>query len=104
MLGLETALGVALAVLDVPLAVVVAALSWKPAAIAGVGDRHGGPIAAGRAANLVVFDPDERWQVRPAGLASRSRNTPYAGMDLCGRVRHTVFRGTPVVLDGAAQR
>ena len=104
MLGLETALGVALAVLDLPLADVVAALSWKPAAIAGVGDRHGVPIAAGNAANLVVFDPEERWQVRPAALASRSRNTPYVGVDLRGKVRHTVFRGTPVVIDGAPTR
>ena len=104
MLGLETALGVALAVLVMPLTDVVAALSWKPAAIAGVGDRHGGPIDPGRPANLVVFDPDERWQVRPAALASRSRNTPYVGMDLRGRVRHTVFRGSPVVIDGTPQR
>jgi dihydroorotase len=104
MLGLETALGVALAVLDLPLADVVAALSWQPAAIAGVADRHGGPIVAGRPANLVVFDPAERWQVRPAALASRSRNTPYVGVDLRGKVRHTVLRGTPVVIDGAAQQ
>jgi dihydroorotase len=104
MLGLETALGVALAVLELPLVDVVAALSWKPAAIAGVGDRHGVPIAPGQAANLVVFDPEERWQVRPAGLASRSRNTPYVGVDLRGKVRHTVFRGTPVVIDGVPQR
>jgi dihydroorotase len=104
MLGLETALGVALAVLDLPLADVVGALSWRPAAIAGVGGRHGGPIAPGAAANLVVFDPHERWQVRPAALASRSRNTPYVGIELRGRVRHTVFRGSPVVIDGAAQR
>ena len=93
MLGLETALGVALAELDMPLVDIVAALSWKPAAIAGVGDRHGLPVEAGNTANLVVFDPEERWQVRPAALASRSRNTPYVGRDLRGRVRHTVFRG-----------
>lgn len=104
MLGLETALGVALAVLDLPLGDVVAALSWKPAAIAGVADRHGTPVTPGNPANLVVFDPDERWQVRPAGLASRSRNTPFVGMELRGRVRHTVFRGEPVVRDGAATR
>ena len=104
MLGLETALGVALAVLDMPLADVVAALSWKPAAIAGVADRHGAPIEAGNPANLVVFDPDAAWQVRPGALASRSRNTPFVGMDLRGRVRHTVFRGEPVVRDGVAQR
>ena len=104
MLGLETALGVALAVLDMPLADVVAALSWKPAAIAGVADRHGVAIQAGNPANLVVFDPDAAWQVRPGALASRSRNTPFVGMDLRGRVRHTVFRGQPVVRDGVAQR
>jgi dihydroorotase len=91
-------------VLDLPVADVIAALSWKPATIAGVADRHGGPITAGRPANLVVFDPEERWQVRPATLASRSRNTPYGGIDLRGKVRHTVFRGTPVVIEGVAQR
>jgi dihydroorotase len=104
MLGLETALGVALAVLDLPLVDTLAALSWKPSAIAGVGDRHGGPIVPGAAANLVVLDPDERWQVRPSALASRSRNTPYVGMELRGRVRHTVFRGQPVVVAGVALR
>ena len=104
MLGLETALGVALAVLDLPLTAVVAALSWQPAAIVGVGDRHGTPITPGNPANLVVFDPDERWQVRPAALASRSRNTPFVGMDLRGKVRHTVFRGEPVVSDGVATK
>ena len=48
--------------------------------------------------------PPSAWQVRPAALASRSRNTPYVGRDLRGRVRHTVFRGAPVVRDGVATR
>ncbi|MDQ3468932.1 MAG: dihydroorotase [Actinomycetota bacterium] len=104
MVGLETALGVALAALDMPLADVVGALSWKPAAIAGVADRHGRPVAPGEPANLCVFDPHERWQVRPAALASRGHNTPYIGRDLRGRVRHTLFAGNPVVIDGVAQR
>ena len=104
MLGLETALGVGLTELDMPLADVVAALSWKPAAIAGVGDRHGRPIAPGEPANLAVFDPDDEWKVQPARLASKSRNTPYVGRTLRGRVRHTVFGGVPVVVDGEAQR
>ena len=81
MLGLETALGVALAELDLPLQDVVAALSWKPAAIAGVSDRHGVPIQEGGTANLVVFDPTVSWSVRPAALASNSRNTPVRGQD-----------------------
>lgn len=104
MIGLETALGVSLTELTMPLADVVAALSWKPAVIADLADRHGRPVATGEPANLCVFDPDVRWQVRPATLASRSHNTPFVGRDLRGRVRHTLFRGDPVVRDGAAQR
>lgn len=104
MLGLETALGVALAHLDLPVAEVVAALSWKPAAIARVDDRHGRPVEPGEPANLAVFDPTVEWQVDPAALASRSRNTPYVGRALRGRVRHTVFAGTPTVIDGVARR
>lgn len=102
MLGLETALGVCLAHLDMPLVDVVAALSWNPAAIAGVADEHGRPVMVGEPANLVVFDPEETWQVQPARLASRSRNTPFVGVDLKGRVRHTLLRGEPVVRDGKA--
>jgi len=104
MLGLETALGVSLACLDMPLADVVGALSWKPAAIAGVDDRHGRPITVGEPANLTVFDPDSEWEVVPARLASKSRNTPYVGVALRGRVRHTIFNGAPVVLDGQPLR
>jgi dihydroorotase len=104
MLGLETSLGVCLANLDMPLRDVVAALSWQPAAIAGVADEHGRPVMAGEPANVVVFDPDATWQVQPARMASKSRNTPYVGRDLKGRVRHTLLRGEPVVQDGKAMR
>ncbi|MEY2400534.1 MAG: dihydroorotase [Ilumatobacteraceae bacterium] len=104
MLGLETALALAITELDMPLADIVAALSWKPASIAGLGDRHGRPIAAGEPANLVVFDPNDEWTVVAARLASKSRNTPYAGRTLRGKVRHTLLAGTPVVTDGLAQR
>jgi dihydroorotase len=104
MLGLETALGVSIAHLDMPLVDIVAALSWKPAAIAGVADRHGRPIVVGEPANLTVFDPDVEWEVVPARLASKSRNTPYVGVPLRGRVVHTLLRGEAVVLDGTAGR
>ncbi|MGZ4699857.1 MAG: dihydroorotase [Ilumatobacteraceae bacterium] len=104
MLGLETALALAITELDMPLAQVVAALSWKPVAIARIGDRHGRPIAVGEPANLVVFDPGEQWTVVPARLASKSRNTPYAGRAMRGKVRHTLLAGDAVVVDGTAQR
>ena len=104
MLGLETALALALGELGLDLHAVIALLSQNPARIAGLSARHGGPVAAGRAANLTVFDPDLTWSVIPAKLASKSRNTPYAGRSVRGKVRHTFFDGVAVVLDGEAQR
>jgi dihydroorotase len=104
MLGLETALALALTELDLPIESVLALLSWQPAAIAGLADRHGGPIEPGREANLCVIDPTARWVVEPDRLASRARNTPYAGRKVTGRVRHTLLRGEPVVVDGEARR
>lgn len=104
MLGLQTALALALTELDLPIGEVLALLSWQPARILGVDDEHGLPVAAGNPANLVVIDPTATWVVDPAALASRSRNTPYAGRTLTGQVRHTVLFGEPVVVDGAAQR
>ncbi len=104
MLGLETALGVALGVLQVDLTHLVRVMSINPARIAGIADRHGRDIDTGAPANLVVFDPTVAWQVAPDSLASKSRNTPYVGMTLRGKVRHTMFNGTFTVLDGAAQR
>jgi len=104
MLGLETALSLALFELDLPPERVLALMSWQPAAIAGLEARHGGPVAPGRPANLCVVDPAATWTVEASAMASRSRNTPYAGRTLTGRVRHTVLFGEPVVVDTEAQR
>jgi dihydroorotase len=104
MLGLETALALALTELTLPIERVLALLSWQPARIAGIDAEHGGPIAEGRTANLCVIDPGAVWVVEPERLASRSRNTPYAGRKLRGRVRHTILAGEPVVIDCEAQR
>ncbi len=127
MLGLETALAVTCAALgdDVPKEQLFALMSQQPARIAGVGparraggrragalpgpgrpvgSAQGGWVQAGAAANLCVFDPHATWVVDPGALASRSRNTPFAGWTLRGRVRHTILRGEPVVIDAQAQR
>ena len=104
MLGLETALALALTELDLSLDEIIGLLSGRPAAIAGIADRHGGRIEPGRPANLCVIDPAAVWVVDPDRLASRARNTPYAGRKLTGRVRHTLWRGEAVVIDGEAQR
>jgi dihydroorotase len=103
MLGLETALPLTLRELRLPPREALALLSWKPARIAGLAD-HGKPILPGRPANLCVIDPRAQWVVRPDFLASRSRNTPFTGRTMAGRVRHTVLHGEPVVVDGEALR
>jgi dihydroorotase len=106
MLGLETALALTLAelvdqhVLDLPAA--LAALSTKPAHSRGI-DGHGGPIVPGAPANLVLFDPAATWTVDARRVQSRSRNTPYAGMTLRGRVVHTLLRGRFTLRDGTVQ-
>jgi dihydroorotase len=104
MLGLQTALSLALTELALPIAEVLALLSWRPAQILGVDDEHGLPVAGGNPAHLTVIDPSATWVVDPAALASRSRNTPYAGRTLTGRVRHTLLAGEPVVVDAEPQR
>ncbi len=103
MLGLQTALSLALTELELPIARIFSLLSSGPARIARADDRHG-HVAVGRAANLCVVDPSATWIVDAARLASKSRNTPYAGRTLRGVVRHTVFNGAATVVDGIARR
>jgi dihydroorotase len=101
MLGLETALSLALTQLGLPIERVLALLSWQPARIAGI---ETGAIEPGRTASLCVVDTSVQWTVDPQRLASRSRNTPYAGRSMTGKVRHTIYKGELVVFDGEAQR
>ena len=104
MLGLETALALALTELDLPVQQVLAALSWNPAAAIGIAKTHGRPVAEGEPANLCVIDPEVTWTVDGATMASRSTNTPFQGRELRGRVRHTLLFGEPVVIAGEPQR
>jgi dihydroorotase len=104
MVGLETALGVAIAHLDMALADIIATLSWKPAAIAGLDEQHGRNIEPGAPANLTIFDPNEEWEVVPAMLASKSHNTPFVGVPLRGKVRDTILDGKFTVRNGSATR
>ena len=58
----------------------------------------------GHVGSVCVVDPNVQWTVDPLRLASRSRNTPYAGRAMTGTVRHTIYKGEAVVVDGEAQR
>jgi dihydroorotase len=104
MLGLETALALAVTELDLPLEHILGLMSWQPAEIVGLGADAGGRVQPGiYGMKLCVFDPDETWTVERDKLASLSRNTPYAGRTLRGKVRHTILGSEVVVLDGEAQ-
>lgn len=119
MIGLETAFSVAFGELvardnlrvpshlepdAIGFADLVALFTTNPARIAGVDRERRQSIDSGAPADLVVFDPSERWNVRLEDIASRSQNTPFAHQNLTGRVRHTIYRGEPVVIDATAQR
>ncbi|MET9291882.1 dihydroorotase [Streptomyces sp. NPDC003077] len=103
MVGLETALSVVQhTMVDSGLldwAGVADRMSFRPAAIGRL-EGHGRPVAPGEPANLTLVDSAYRGVVDPAGFASRSRNTPYEGRELPGRVTHTFLRGRATVVDG----
>ena len=104
MLGLETALAVINTSLELDARKIVELMSWNPARIAGLDARHGRAVAAGEPANVCVWNTTDVWEVSRDGLASKSKNTPYHGMNVRGRVRHTLFNGQIVVNEGKATR
>ncbi|MEP6463131.1 MAG: dihydroorotase [Frankiaceae bacterium] len=103
MLGLQTALSVVVSTMvstgRLDWAGVADRMSRRPARIGRVRGQ-GSSLAVGSPANVVLVDPAARWTVDPAALASRSRNTPFAGMELPAAVVATFLRGRPTVLDG----
>ncbi len=65
-------------------------LSTQPARILGVA---GGTLQAGTPADITVIDPTSTWTVDPKRFGSLSRNTPYAGWQLQGKITHTIVGG-----------
>ena len=107
MVGLQSALPVVLETMHR-----TGALDWRgvadrmsvtPARIGRL-DGHGQDLVAGAPANVVLVDATAMVTVDPAALVSRSRNTPFAGRTLPGRIVATILRGQPTVLDGKVQR
>ncbi|MFJ9942524.1 dihydroorotase [Streptomyces erythrochromogenes] len=103
MVGLETALSVVQQTMVetglIDWAGVAERMSFAPARIGGL-ENHGRPVSAGEPANLTLVDTSYRGVVDPAHFASRSRNTPYEGRELPGRVTYTFLRGRATVVDG----
>jgi dihydroorotase len=95
--GLETALGLGLRELVgtgvLSLAELIERMSTGPARVFHL---PGGTLKPGSPADLVLFDPGSRWRVDPSRFFSKSRNTPFAGWELTGRVVRTVVGGRTV--------
>ena len=96
--GIETALGILLAIVDagrLPLARAIELLTTGPASVLGGRSRRAGwvGLVEGAPADLVVFDRAERWTVTADGLASRGKNTPLLGRALGGQVLVTLAAG-----------
>jgi len=94
-IGLETALGLSLRWLHkewkLPLGRVLSLLSAQPAALLGMKGR--GALTVGSFADVVVFDPKAEWVYRAAEGKSKSRNTPFDGWTMQGKVHWTISEG-----------
>jgi dihydroorotase len=98
--GLETSLGLSLAVLHrqhgMPLAQVLALLSARPAAVLGL---RAGSLEVGASADVVLLAPETEWAYRVSESRSRSRNTPFDGWSLPGKIHLTMRAGRTVLAE-----
>jgi dihydroorotase len=96
--GLETALGLAITQLHgkhkIPLARIVELFTAGPARVVDLRGR--GTLARGNPADVTIFDPKKRWTFEAAKSRSKSRNTPFDGWQLTGKVVATIVGGKMV--------
>ena len=99
-IGLETALALGITELvekgHLTLVQLMEKMSLNPARLYRLADPV---IEAGAAADLVIFDPEEAWTVTEEELRSKSKNTPFLGQELFGRVKYTICGGKVVYKD-----
>ena len=103
MVGLETALSVVVkSMIETKLMDwqrLVESMSIAPAKIAGYSNQ-GRLIEVGAPANIVLIDPAAKWQVRRDRLNSKSKNTPFDGMELPAVITDVFYSGKRTVIDG----
>ena len=68
----------------------LAKITKAPATLLGI---EAGTLAVGHAADVCIFDPAAHWIVDRASLKSQGKNTPFLGVEVPGRVRHTLIDG-----------
>lgn len=102
--GLETAFALTMGLVEdgvLSLEQAVQKLTSAPAAAFGL---KKGTLAVGADADVVIVDHDEQWEVDPARFRSKSRNTPFAGWKVKGRVKTTIVGGQVVFEAGPLER
>ena len=102
--GLETALPLTLGLVEegvLSLEQAVQKLTSAPATAFGL---NKGTLAVGADADVVIVDQQEQWEVDPTKFRSKSRNTPFAGWKVKGRVHVTIVGGRVVFEAGVAER
>ena len=75
---------------QIALPTALARITVNAASILGIDAGH---LSAGADADVCVFDPERYWKVEPATLLSQGKNTPFSGIELKGRVTHTLVGG-----------
>jgi dihydroorotase len=68
-------------------------ITARPAALLGIDAGH---LSVGAAADICIFDADDHWRIDAGSLKSQGKNTPFSGIELRGRVTHTLVGGTVV--------
>ncbi len=94
-IGMETSLAATLTALEgeLSLSEIIEKMSWNPARILHI---PAGTLQVGAPADVVLFDPEQRWTVDETKLHGKSKNTPFKGMTLKGKVVMTIFHGRVV--------
>ncbi|MCC2641016.1 MAG: pyrC [Nitrospira sp.] len=94
--GLETALSLTLALVDEGILTMESAVEKLATAPARAFSLDAGTLAVGAPADLAIVDPHMQWEVDPSRFRSKSRNTPFAGWKVKGRVTTTIVSGRMV--------
>lgn len=101
--GLETALSLGITVLVgegwlTPMEL-IAKMTWNPAKMLGI-DNNVGKLSVGKVADITIISPNEIYKINPNTFASKSKNTPFDGFDVKGKVLYTIVEGNIVVANG----
>ncbi len=101
--GLETALSLGITILVeegwlTPIEL-IAKMTWNPAKMLGIDD-YAGTLSIGKSADITIINPNETYKVNPNTFASKSKNTPFGGFDVKGKVLYTIVDGNIVVANG----